>query len=143
MATTWYPIALEKMMKGDLDLENADIRSLVLKADQTFDEADDFVDDVSADEMDAVGYARQALANQAVARVDASNRVEFTFDQIDFGDVASGQTAHKVILYVHVTNDTDSYLVAVDDLAANKPTTGDALTYDHHANGYTMTRVEN
>lgn len=99
--------------------ETADVRLLLLDAAGTYtpDPDDEFVADLDpgSNELDTDNYARQALANKAVNLNDVDNRAEWTADNIVFSDLGpgvGGPTIGGAVLYVHATNDADSWLIA-------------------------------
>lgn len=89
-----------------------DVRAMLVMSDTTVDTEDDvntldgFTD---LDECDDTGYSRQQIGNEAVNEDAPNNRAEFDGDDITFvnnGD-ATRQVA-GVLIYRHVTDDTDS-----------------------------------
>jgi len=62
------------------------------------------------DECDAGGYARVALASEAVATDAGNNRAEFDATDVSFTGLGGDATRdyQGVLIYEHVTNDTDS-----------------------------------
>lgn len=119
MATV-YNIAKRKLADGDLDFEAADLRMLILDADGTYsvDPDDEFVADLDpgSNEFDTDGYARQVLANVTVTRNDDDDRVEIDWDDVAFGAIGPVSEPHPVaaavVVFVHETDDSDSWLVA-------------------------------
>lgn len=118
--STVYNIAKEKLASGDADFEALDLRMLVLDADGTYsvDPDDEFVADLDpgSNEFDTDGYARQVLANVTVTRNDDDDRVEIDWDDVAFGAIGPVSepypVAAAVVVYVHETDDNDSWLVA-------------------------------
>lgn len=69
----------------------------------------EFVADISADEVTGAGYSRFTATNNAV---DVSELFPaYVTDDPSFGSVATGETATHVVLYREVTNDADSPLL--------------------------------
>lgn len=121
MASKVYPKALELLNAGTLSWTTDTIRVLLVSSAESYSRADDFVNDVSANELSGGSYARQTLAS----KTSADNGTDkWIFDAADpvFSAVAGSQTVGAAIVYKEVTNDTDSPLLAfIDgtDLATN------------------------
>jgi hypothetical protein len=110
-------IAKAKLASGDLDLGSADVRALLLDNTQATDVDRDFVDDLTG-ELTGTGYARKALANLDVTRDDANDRVVFTADPIEWEEIDAG-AVDRLALYVHVTDDTDSWILSYSSVRAS------------------------
>ncbi len=121
MASFWYTPAKTALANGDLDLVAHDIRCLLVMTNTTADTDQDLqniADIGTLDEYDGAGYARAALASEAVNEDAANNRAEFTATSpISFGaTVAAGtRQAAGMVVYRHVTNDADAVLIAYID----------------------------
>lgn len=121
MANFVYTVAKAELLKGtlDFDLPN-DIRVLLVGPSTTADTQEDALTIsgfTTLDELTGGGYARQALANEAVARDDVNNRGEFDADNAVF--TALGPTTptscQAAVVYKHVTTDADSIPLAYID----------------------------
>ena len=90
------------------------IRALLVDSSYVFDPDDNFVADVSADEVSDASYARQTLAGKGVTEDDTGDQATLDADPIDFGalDVV---TPEGIILFKFVTNDADSPLIGFSD----------------------------
>ena len=110
MASFWYTGAKERILKGDVDLDEAghDIRVMLCMTDTTADTDQDALTIAgigTLDEYDGSGYTRQPLASQSVVRDDANNRGEFTATSpIEFGATVGAGTrlAAGALVYRHV-----------------------------------------
>ncbi len=113
MSNQAYDIALKKLADALLNLGTADIRALLLKDTYVFDPTHQFVADVIAGskEISVMGYARLTLSGLGTSLNSASHRAEAAAADLNFGDLAVGQTMGACILAVHVTNDADSWLL--------------------------------
>lgn len=69
-----------------------------------------FVADVVADECSGTGYARKALANEAVVEDDANDRARITADDPALYPLADFGTPVGAWVYRQVTTDADSIL---------------------------------
>lgn len=96
MATKMYVNALLAMMKGDIDLDTADVRCIAIDAaDYTFDQLHDFLDDVPAP-------ARVSTSAALTGQVCSISGTEARFDAND--PVLTGVTGDQfeaVIFYIH------------------------------------------
>ena len=122
MASFVYTNAKRAFLAGELNLASNDIRAMLVMANTTAD-TDKDVATIGAittlDEMDGAGYARVALTGEAVSADNANDRGEFTADDIVFQNVSAGtRSVAAVVLYKHVTNDTDSIPLAYIDTAS-------------------------
>lgn len=117
MAASAYNRAKYLAAKGDLDLDTADLRAMLVTSSYTFNADHDFVSDVVANEISASGYARQTLGGHAVTLDDTNDRAYADFNDVAFGAIASGATSAKLIVYKQVTNDSDHVLVGCYDFA--------------------------
>jgi len=113
MASLTYTTAKDKLADGLFTWASLDVRAMLLGGSYTADAAHDFVDDVVAHELSATGYARQALVASAPA-VDGDD-VEFPAGDATFPITSSGDTVTGLVLYAHVTDDTDSWLICWTD----------------------------
>lgn len=103
MASGWYIPGLAGIMAGTIDLNTDDIRVLLVDDNYSFDEDDDYVDDVSGDELSGVGYERKALTGEAVT-AEAIGAV-FDADNVQWASIAAGETIGGIIVYEHVGAD--------------------------------------
>ena len=139
MANFGYSKAKAEILDGDIDFTGDDIRVLLVMSNTTADTEKD-VDTISAfstlDECDDGSYARQALANEAVAEDEANDRGEF--DAYDASFTLAGDGSRDIVgavVYKHVTNDADSIPIAyIDDVDAIKTMVG-TLTVQWNAEG--------
>ena len=90
------------------------IRVLLVDSGYAYDPDDNFVSDVSADEVVDASYARQTLANKAVNEDDANDEATMEADPADFGAL-TGVTPAGIVVFKFVTNDADSPLISFSD----------------------------
>lgn len=124
MASFVYTHAKALLLEGALDFDTAgdDIRVMLVMTNTTTDTEED-VTTISGfttlDEYDGANYARQALANEVVNEDAANNRGEFDADDDEFsggsGLGVGTRQAQAMVVYKHVTNDTDSIPIAFID----------------------------
>jgi hypothetical protein len=96
-----------------------DFRVLLNMTDTTVDTEDD-VNTISAfttlDEYDGAGYARQALAGDALGEDAGNNRAEYDANDSVFSGLGVGtRQAQNHLMLEHVTNDTDSVPIVFGD----------------------------
>ena len=91
------------------DLEGVgNLECMLLDANHSFDETNNTVSNIVANEIADADYARQALTNVAVTQ--STGTVNVDADDISFGTTVSISASHAVI-YTVGTDDTDSYLM--------------------------------
>lgn len=97
------------------DIATGDFRWMLLRGNgYTFNKDHAIVSALApgTNEVTASGYSRQTLTGGA-RTVDATNdRITYVADDPSFGTIAAGQTVTAVVLYRHITMDTDSIPVA-------------------------------
>lgn len=124
-----YNGVLKRLVDADIDGNlPSDFRCLLLRSDggntPTFDATDVTVADMDATagntEVSVGGYARQTMTSEGtIAGPPAAMQAQ----KCTFTALAAGQDVGAAVVYVHVTNDADSYVVAFFDLT-NTPTNG-------------------
>jgi hypothetical protein len=102
--------ALDKLTAANL---TGDVRAALLMTNTSV--AGDIgaaatLDDIGTlDEYDGSGYARVALTNKSFTFSDPLDGYVWTSDPITWANLGAGtRSAAGVLLYLHVTNDTDS-----------------------------------
>lgn len=110
------------------------IKMLLVSSSYTFNPDHDFVDDVDANELSGTGYVRKTLASKTVTVDDTNDEVRYdaadpVYTGADFGTVAAG------IVYVEVTNDTDSIPLAYVELTSPAVTNGGDFTFQFGSDG--------
>ena len=120
MVSRVFPKAIAEMAAGNLNWTSDTIRILLITNGYTYNEANDFVADVVANE--ATGTTRQTLGTKSVTEDAANDRVILDAADATFAAVPATQTISGAITYKEVTNDADSFVIAFHDgtdLAAN------------------------
>jgi len=140
MSNFVYTNAKRAFLAGEIDLDTADVRALLVMTNTTADTEED-VATVSAftalDEMDGAGYSRATLTGEAVAVDNANNRGEFTAADFRFLNVSAGtRNVAAVVLFLFTTNDTDAVPLAYIDTAGS-------LAFPLTPNGGTITIAAN
>lgn len=127
MANGVYNRGLFEIANAAADLDGADLRVLLVNSGYVFSKAHNFVADVAANEISAVGYARQTLANKVVVEDDSNNRAYLDADDPVFPSMAAGQTIGGAVLFRHTGNDATAPCIIFIDVA-DVATAGTAWT---------------
>lgn len=128
-----YPIGIQKLVQGSLDLDTHVLKVALLNNTPTFDLAHDEFADVSANEVAASGgyiAGGKALTTPAVSII-SGNTVKLDFDDVTWG--SSTITAYKAVIY----DDTASGdpLIAFIDFGGAQTSTAGTFTLTFDANG--------
>lgn len=124
-----YNGVLKRLIDADIDGNlPSDFRCLLLRSDggntPTFDATDITVADVEATagntEVSTGGYARQTLTSEGTVAGPPS---AIQAQKATFTALVAGQDVGAAVVFVFVTNDTDSYAVAFFDVT-NTPCNG-------------------
>jgi len=129
-----YAKFFENALRGNLDdLEGADnLECMLLDANHSFSETDEFVNDIVANEIDDADYSRQSLTNVAVTQ--NTNEVNVDADDINFGNEVTISASYAVI-YQSQTDDTDSPVMFHVDFDGEQESADGEFTLEVHADG--------
>ena len=129
-----YAQFFENALRGNLDdLEDEEaLECMLLDSNHTFDEEDEFVEDISANEIDDADYSRQSLTNVAVTQ--NTNEVNVDADDITFGDRVS-ISANYAVIYALNTDDDDSPLLFHVDFDGQEESVDGEFTLQVDDNG--------
>lgn len=125
---------------AEIDLNADDIRAVLVMTNTTVDTDNDGITLMNGfttlDEMDGANYVRKALANEAVNKDDPNDRAEFDADNVVWSGLGNGtRQVQGVLIYKHVTNDTDSIPIAFIEFAASQDPGGSDFTVSWDAEG--------
>lgn len=128
-----YNEAKRAIYAGEMDLNLDDMRVILVMTNTTIDTQNDGIVNTAnfttLDEMDGAGYARQALANEAVNKDDANDRAEFDADDVAFGALSNGtRQIQGWLIHEHITNDASSVPLASADFSGPINPGGSSLT---------------
>lgn len=135
MANSFYNRAMLRIMNGEIDFDADDMRCLLVNSGYSFDKADVVVDDLTPGSN--VLNVRATLGGETLTQNDTDDRIEFDANNAVFSSINDG-TATGLVLYKHVTDDTDSQVIAYyDDLDPGFPivTDGSDVTIVWNSNG--------
>lgn len=95
-----------------------------------------FVADLTpaSNEFGGTGYTRQTLANKAVTENDTTDLANIDADDVVWAAI-DGATAQAAVVFVQVTNDADSPLIAYFDTGFPFTANGGQLTWQFNAAG--------
>ena len=139
MASFAYIPAKKALWDGTVDLDTHDIRILLVMSNTTAD-TDNTAATISAigtlDEMDGAGYARQALAAEAVNQDTPNSRAEFDATDVTFTGISNGtRQITGAVIFRFITNDADSIPLFYIDLSPNINPGGGNLVISWNAEG--------
>lgn len=134
-----YTRAKRDIFNADIDFNLPHDFRIILVDNTTTADTEEDAATISAfttlGELSGAGYVRKALANEVVNEDTVNNRAEFDADDITWTGIDAG-TAQAMILYKHVTNDTDSIPIAYIDTGGFPiNTNGGDLTVQWNAEG--------
>lgn len=149
MSSITYQKGKDEIAKQNLDLVGSS-NLVVIPMSSSYspnETGHDFISDVNADELDADGYTqgfgsadRKTPANRTLRRDDPNSRIEFDFDDVDFGDLGAGVSGNNDTIGGYViaeerTSDSDSPVVFFEDLNDDRDTNGSGITYSPNSEG--------
>ncbi len=120
---------------GDLfTWTTSNIQILLNSSSYTFDADHATVDAVDANELSGTGYSRKTLASKTVTVDNTADECRYdaadvTWTGADFGTVAGG------VVFLQVTNDTDSVPIAWVELTSAAVTNGGDFTLQFGTDG--------
>ncbi len=125
--------------RGDIDWENDDIRIALLMTNTTADTANDGVADLAdltLDEFDGSGYARQALGSQVVSKNDTNDRAELDAADVAFGALGVGtRSIQGYLIYKHVGADSANIPICFVEFSSPATPDGSAFSIQFNAAG--------
>lgn len=149
MASGVFQKGKDEIAKNDLDAVSSGSVVVILMSDSYSPDftGQDFISDVNGDEIDCDGYTqgygsgdRQTPANRVYRREDPDSRIEFDFDDVTWSSLGGGVSANNdtvggVIIAEERTSDSDSVLIAYDELQDDRDTNGSDITYSPDSEG--------
>lgn len=122
-----------KRMLTDYLITGHDVRAILVMTNTTVDteisSSIEFIDDFTTlDEFDGASYVRKALADEAVTADDTNNLAEFSAGDLLWTTLGAGtRNIQGVLLYDHITDDTDSEPIVY--LEFTSPVTADGTNF--------------
>jgi hypothetical protein len=126
MITKIYPKGFYHILKGQIALDGAGIKALLLKNTYTFSNSHEFVSDLTpaSNEITGGSYVRQTMTNVITVSGDAA--IVTPSANVVFPLVSGA--ARYMVVYKNVTNDNDSLLVCLIDFGYSSSLTLSNLT---------------
>lgn len=150
MSVTYYNRFKRDLLKGDIDLDSADIRAIPImdpaqsgNDPQAAGEEDRatlsamFGTGLTGAELDDTGYSRPgAMTGKTVTQDDANDRAYFTANDVTISSLNEDGSypIAGILYYVHVTDDTDSVPAVYAPYSALQ-TPGASFTIEHNSSG--------
>lgn len=124
------PNATKKnLMNGNIDLDTDTIKVMLLTSSHSNDaDSQEFIDDVSANEVSGDGYTAggATLANKAVTQDNTDD--EGVFDADDVSWAASSITARYAVIYKDTGTPATSPIIAIIDFGEDKVSSSGTFT---------------
>lgn len=118
MASAWMAYGAAGIMNGSIDLDTSTLKAILLMTNTTADTEDvQYISGFTTlDELDGTGYSRAIVGGGVVTGDTTNHRGEVVFSDISFFGVEAGsRQVQGVLIYKHVTNDSDSVPIAYLD----------------------------
>ena len=136
----FYNNAKQQLASGNLNFATDDLRVALVMTNTTADTEDDvafLADFTTLDEFDGTNYVRKTLAGNALAKDATNNRSEFDANDVTWTALGAGtRQASGMILFLQVTNDSDSPAIAfIDDGGFPFTANGGDVTIQWNAEG--------
>jgi len=135
--TSIIPNATKKnLMNGGIDLDTDTIKVMLLTSTHANNaDTQEFIDDVSANEVSGTGYTAggATLANKAVTQDNTDD--EGVFDADDVSWAASTITARYAVIYKDTGTPATSPIIAIIDFGEDKVSSAGAFTITWAAEG--------
>jgi hypothetical protein len=140
MANFVFTVITDLLAKGQLDLREAgsDLRLILLGGTSTVGTQPDvttLAGFTTLGEVTGTGYSRKVLANQTVTKNNISNSADCDCDDVVY-DALSAGTLVGALIYLHVTNDTDSVPLVFMDQGFPMITNGGPITLRVNTSGF-------
>ena len=119
--------------------DNIVFRAMLVDGSHVEEPDNDFVNDISANEISVGSYARQTLTGVVVNIDDTGNEMEIIADDIAWGSLAAGATPAFVVIYAQIGGDDttpgDDVLISSHSFTPT-PTNGQPYTTTIPADGF-------
>jgi len=144
MADIIYNVAKAKIFSGDMDLndQTADkfkVALLEASGDQNKDDAtvQAVLARAGTTELTSSGYSRQSLTSVTVNQDDTNDRAEWDAADVTFSSVSQSSSEEVVgyLVYMHVTDDSDSIPILLVDSITNITPNGSDIKIEWDAEG--------
>lgn len=127
MASSFYPTIFQHLLKGDVDLDTAEVKVLLLTDSYTFSAAHNDVADLSGELVNGVGgvagYERKVVSVSLTEDL-ASSGTEGCFINFDLTNDATWTSAtftcRHAVMFIQGADDANSKLLYYFNLGANQ-----------------------
>jgi hypothetical protein len=139
MSDVTFDTYIDHILDGSFVWTTTSVEAAVFdKGAWTPDKGDVFLLDAQtagATELVGGGYARTTLVSPTKSIDGTGHRGLLNGSVIDFGAIAGGQNFDTLVLFVIVTDDTDSWMLSAHDVGA-QVTDGTALRFHANVDGF-------
>lgn len=136
VTTTLVNSYKKHLLQGNIDFDNDTIKVMLLDENHTTDiDAQEYIDDVSANEVSGTGYSAggATLANGAVSQDNTNDRAKFDADDTVW--TTSTIDAQYAVLYKDTGTPATSPIVGIVDFGELLSSTAADFSILWHANG--------
>ena len=137
MPSLIYNRGAELIAKNDLDFESATIDAKLVMSNTTCDTEEDVLTlsgFTTIDECDGSGYVDKTLANAAITRDDANDRIKFDADNVTWSSLGAGtRTTVGILIYEDKGSDATSVPIAYVEFPSAETHTGDDFPVNWHS----------
>ena len=135
MADVVFNSAKVDLANGNIDWVNDTIKVMLVNGYTPDQDAHNFIDDVSGDEISGTGYTAggKALANKTNTQDNTNNRAKLDADDVVWTN--STLTADGAVYYKDTGTPSTSPVLKYLDFGGAKSSTADDFTIQHHADG--------
>lgn len=124
MASSFYPTVFQHLLKGDVDLDTATVKVLLLTDSYTFDATDNYVSDLSG-EVSGGNYERKTVSTTLTEDItgasDADAGCFINFDLTGDATWTSATfTCKHAVMFIQGADDASSKLLYYFDLGSNQ-----------------------
>lgn len=134
MANAFTNFAKGEFLKGNIDLENDTLKLMLLTSSHTPDiDAEEYIDDVSANEVSGTGYTAggETVTSGAVTVDDTNDRAYFDADDVLWSSATI--TARYAYLYKDTGTPGTSQIVGYYDYGSDQTSTAGDFTHSFTA----------
>lgn len=124
------------IMNGGIDLDTDTIKVMLLSSSHTQNvDAQEFIDDVSANEVSGTGYSAggQALANKSVTQNNTTDKGVFDADDVTWSTATI--TARYAAVYKDTGTPSTSPIICIIDFGSDKSSTAGDFSINWNASG--------
>ena len=139
VSTKWYGNGLLNVAKGNIDLDGDTIHAALVGTGYTPDQdAHDFWNDVSAQEISGTGYTAggQAITSKALTYDTSTNVVKFDFDDPTWATSTITNARYMVLYKKRGGASSADELIAYTDFGQSESSVAGAFTYQVNAGGH-------